>query len=167
MIIYLISGDGAGAGKTALAEYLVGASNVWSIASGMRFELSKTFPQYRWYDKTQAYKENTLVPEYKRGFTVRDVLRDYGQEKSHHYPTYWIERLIARLQQSRELVMGPQGIAIDDVRKVAELNYVKSKMQNTHDIRHVHVENPDATFEPIFDNPTLAKLADYKMRWTK
>lgn len=166
MVIYLISGDGQRAGKSHLASFLAGDSNVWSIASGMRHELSREFPKYRWFDKTQAYKDHQLVPEYKRGYTIRDVLLEYGQEKSKHDATYWISRLVARFDQGQYGCMGSV-IAIDDIRNMPELNYVKMKWQSKYDVKHIHVANLDAIKEPIFDNAELSQIADYVVRWTK
>lgn len=166
MVIYLISGSGSAAGKTTLAESLVGGSGshrVWSIAGPMRDELCKVYPDYRWHKKDQEYKEKTLVPEYKRGYTVRDVLREYGQEKSRAYPTYWVERLVDRIKHL------PTGgyplLAIDDVRKVEELNYLKVKFPNEY--VHFHVKTSTAVQEPLFDNRDLEAVADYVVSWEK
>lgn len=160
--IYLISGDGSAAGKTTLAEKLVGASSVWNIAGAMRYELQRKHPGYDWFNKTQAYKETTIVKEYGTGYmTVRQVLFHYGQQRSQNDPTYWITKLVERLLKGSSIAYGSQ-IAIDDIRKVQELDYAKMKLKNC---QHYHVVNPAATREPTFDNPALHDRADYRVSW--
>jgi len=165
VMMFLVSGDGQGSGKTYLAESLVGPHNVWSIASAMRLELAKEYPDINWFRKDQAYKDNTTVDAYKRGFTVREVMIEYGQEKAKHQKCYWVDRLIDRLNHGHGIASGSL-LAIDDIRKVEELNALKLRTKCSGFL-HLHVENPDAKPEPMFDNPVLRNLADYVVSWKK
>lgn len=162
-LVFLVSGSGTAAGKTTFAETLVGGKkiDVWSIAAGIRDELTKQYPNYRWYDKSQEYKSKTIVPEYRRGYTIREVLYEYGQEKCKHYPEYWVARLIDKFSQSYSTLLGP-AIAIDDVRKLCELHTLRHNLPNCI---HFHIENPDAVKEPMFDNDQLRLIADYRVQW--
>ncbi len=151
-MVYLISGSGSGAGKTTLAERLVGAS-VYSIASALRRDLKCQYPQYDWYNKTQQYTDVTRVIEYDN-LTVRDVLVDYGQKASRDSNTYWVDKLIKHLHNG----VGKSVIAIDDVRKIEELDKLKYYFPVSY---HFHVDYPLAKSEPLFDNEQLKQRADY------
>lgn len=155
MVVYLISGSGSGAGKTTLAERLVGES-VYSIAGALRHDLKRLHPQYDWFNKSQDYKDNTLVPEYKN-CTIRDVLLNHGQASSSSNATYWVDKLIGRLQYE----VGKSVIAVDDVRKIVELEQFKVAFPHCY---HFHVDYPDAKQEPHFDNDVLKLKADYVVK---
>jgi hypothetical protein len=162
MVIYLISGSGQGAGKTTLAENLAGKHCVWSIAGAMRQELKKLYPDYDWFNKSQEYKDKVVCDAYKRGYTIREVLQEYGQEKSSAYPRYWVERLVDRIQH---LPTGSYGmLAIDDVRKWEEMVYLKEKFPSCV---HFHVKRQKAVQEPLFDNEKLEFAADYVVEWDR
>jgi hypothetical protein len=162
MVVYLVSGDGQKAGKTTLAEKLVGRRSVWSIAGSLRGELQRIYPAYNWYAKEQAYKDTQIVKEYKNGkYTIRDVLVEYGQEKSQKDPVYWVLKMIDPLRQLR-CMPGSPVVAIDDVRKVAELELLKAAFPQAV---HFHVACSKAIKEPIFDNEKLLNLADYVVTW--
>ena len=162
MIIYLISGDGSESGKTTLAEKLVGKSRVWSIASGLRSELQRKYPQYNWYSKDQAVKDHLVIKEYGDGRkTMRQVMVEYGQAACQENPCYWVEKLAESLDIARH--MPTQGaLAIDDVRKVCELSLLKEMFPQAV---HMHVVNPDAKREPQYDNIDLKHLANYVVDW--
>ncbi len=163
MKLILVSGDGAGAGKTYAAR-LFGQS-VWTLADGIRGELQARYPGYNWYNRTQEYKNGTIVKEWERGIsTVRGVLLQYGQIKCADDPKYWVKRLCESLKQSEAAVQGITTVAVDDVRKVCELEHFR---QNFRDVVHVHVECKTAQHEPEFDAEKLKELADYIVRWEK
>lgn len=160
-MIYLISGNGQGAGKTTLAEKLVGLDSVYSVAGSMRKELMRLYPGYDWENRTQVYKDTTLVPEYviaglKKAPTVREVLVDYGQQFSKEVPWYWGDKLAKHLYT----LVGKSVVAIDDIRKVAELSIFKDIYRN---VVHFHIHHDSAIQEPIFDNDALGKMADYRV----
>lgn len=163
MKLVLISGDGAGAGKTYAAR-LFGQST-WTLADGIRGELAIRYPNYNWYNRTQEYKNHTHVKEWERGDkTVREVLLKYGQVACAGNPKYWVERLCDKLKNSQEFVQGVTTIAVDDVRKVCELEHFRA---NFRDVVHIHVESETAVFEPEFEAEQLKALADYVVRWQK
>lgn len=163
MKIVLISGDGAGAGKT-YASRLFGQAT-WTLADGIRGELQQRYPGYNWYNRTQEYKNSVIVPEWRDGYaTVRQVLLEYGQEKCAVDPRYWVDRLIAKLKSHEELVQGVSTIAIDDIRKLCELEQFRL---NFKDVVHIHIENPEATHEPEFDASSLKRVADYVVKWKR
>ncbi len=163
MKIVLISGDGAGSGKTYAARLFGQAT--WTLADGIRGELQQLYPGYSWYNRTQEYKNTVKVPEWRDGYaTVRQVLLEYGQTKCANNPKYWVERLCDKLKSHEELVQGVTTIAVDDVRKLCELEHFRI---NFRDVVHIHVENPDAVYEPEFDAEGLKKIADYVVKWKR
>jgi len=161
--IIAISGDGAGAGKTYAARVFGNA--VWTIADSIRVELQVLYPQYNWFDRTQRGKE-ALVGAYKDGsYSIRDVLTEYGQEKCAADAQYWIKRLVERLEHEQAAAGGDLGtIAVDDVRKVCELNCLRASFR---DVTHLHITNPTAVVEPLFEAEALKKCADYVVSWRK
>lgn len=164
MKLIIISGSGSGAGKTTLAHQLGGkTSTIWSLAGALRVELQKQYPDYDWFNTTQKYKETTIVNEYKRGYSLREVMLEYGSERCKFDKNYWVARLVDRLSRAGSVLSGPVAY-VDDLRKVEELNFLKMKF---NDLLHFHVENPDAKPEPMFDNPVLRNLADYVVSWKK
>lgn len=163
MKIIAVSGDGAGAGKTTAAQKF--AQEIWSIAGAMRQELQFVYPGYDWNNKSQAYKETTRILEYGDGYEVmRTVLLEYGQQKcAESGPCYWIEKLCDKLQASLYIADGVVTIGIDDVRKVCEIEYLHKKFPGR--VLHLHVANPFAVHEPLFDAAALKDRADYVIRW--
>lgn len=159
MRIILVSGDGAGAGKTVAANKF--STEVWSLASQIRAEVSKLYPAYDWWNRSQMYKNTTPVPEWSASATVRDVLFEYGQQKCDNDPEYWVRILANGVKQRALIYDAITNIAIDDVRKMCELHYLKSRFPCIH----VHVENPLAVIEPTFDAPQLKEAADYVIRF--
>lgn len=153
MVVYLISGSGQGAGKTTLAERLVGPRAVCSIADEMRKELRRLHPSIDWNNKTQAYKANTIVPG-GQGLTVRMWLTNYGQKHAADNPSYWVDKLIKNLYCE----VGKSFVAIDDVRKIEELDALKKAFPHSY---HFHVDYSEAVAEPIFHSDTLKQRADY------
>lgn len=160
MRIIAISGDGIGAGKTTLAKKL--SSDVWSIASSLRGEVRQKYPGYDWYCKDQAYKDGTYVHEFGKNKTVRDVLIEYGQQRCIESPAYWVDVLIEKLKATNQIAsMGL--LAIDDLRKLVELERLRAAFPGQ--IIHMHVHNPHAISEPQYDNVVLGELSDYLMQW--
>lgn len=159
MQVILISGDGAGAGKTFAASRF--ADETYSLASQIRRELKQLYPAYDWHNKTQGYKEHTRVPE-QGGKTLRAVMLEYGQQKCAIDPLHWAKLLAEGLESVRHIADGKKRIAIDDVRKICELDYLGSRFPG---FLHIHVTNVDAEYEPLFDAERLAQRAHYRVRW--
>lgn len=161
MKIIFISGDGQGAGRTYLARKLANDSNqIFSIASTIRFEISKLFKKYDWYNKSPEYKQNTIVKETNR--TIGEMLDLYGRDKKSKNTLYWAIALANDLQYAKEHYKIDLAI-IDDLRFVDEMNYIKSRF--SHDKTcHFHVVNPHCTPEPHYENDILKKMADYLIR---
>lgn len=151
--IFAISGDGNGAGKSTAAKKLVGSFNIISLASIMRSELLDKYPEYDWFNKDQAYKEGTVVPE-EGGKTVRQVLIDYGQSACENDPWYWVRALAFRFKD----IEGTY--AIDDLRKIVEIDFLRGFF-GPEDVVHIHIEYAGAKFEPLYDNAKLKARADY------
>lgn len=160
MSILAISGDGIGAGKSTAAKAL-SRGNVWSLAGALREEMQRDFPGYDWFNKGQDYKENTKVREL--GVNVRTALIDRGQIRCNEDPAYWVRKLCDKVEATDKLAGAPLIIAIDDVRKVLEINYLRDRFGKS--ITHIHMINRDAIYEPQFENAALAEMADYHMGW--
>lgn len=161
MNLLLISGDGIGAGKTTLARRMVGQSNVIGLAGALRDELFQLYPNTSWWDKSQEGK-NKLVQgkgQYE-GMTVRASLIHHGQ---HQCTTlgldYWAQRLKESIIDMRENESEQTILAIDDVRKVVELEVLRNipHVETTH----IHVRWAGAIYEPEFENAELSLRADY------
>lgn len=150
MVVYLISGDGQGAGKTTLAERLVGKRAIYSLAGELRRMLKKQFSHIDWENKTQEYKDRVEVLP---GVTVRQKMIEEGQKYSKQKPTFWAEKLFERLSCEYNSV-----IAIDDVRKREEILFLREAFPNSY---HFHVQWADAVPEPVFDNAYLKSISDY------
>lgn len=159
MQVILISGDGAGAGKTFAARRF--GDEVYSLASQIRRELKQQWPAYDWYNTTQGYKEHTRVAEWG-GKTVRSVMLEYGQQKCANDPLHWARLLAEGLEAVRHIADGRKRFAIDDIRKVCELDYLGSHFPG---FLHIHVTNEDAVYEPMFEAERLAQRAHYCVRW--
>lgn len=161
MRIILVSGDGIGAGKSTLAKQL--GDETWSLAGAMRTELQQRFPNYDWWNRTQEYKANTRVKE-MGDKTVRQVLIEYGQMMCAQDKAYWVRKLADRLEGLGHLANGVSRIAVDDVRKVLEVEHIRSRFR---DVVHYHVSNPAAVSEAEFENDKLRLIADYNIEWKK
>lgn len=163
MRVIAISGDGAGAGKTYAAKAFTTSNGqaVWTMADGIRAELKHEYPTYDWFNRSQTYKNGVVVPEYRPGATVRTVLLEWGQTRCVGDPCYWVRDMVDRLKDHGKL-LGTHTIAVDDVRKICELDYLRASFR---DVLHLHVENPDAIYEPEFEAEDLKKRADYVIRW--
>lgn len=173
-----ISGSGIGAGKSSFAKKMAG--EVWSLAGALRKELTKKFPGYKWYDKSQEYKnmrftETIFDPfllsalektkTHEGGKTVRDVMIAYGQMKCANDPKYWPRILAADLQERLKIMDGVHTVAIDDIRKVLEVEYLREKF--APNFIHFHIDTGSAIGEDYFDNDLLAEMADYTVKWEK
>jgi hypothetical protein len=164
MKIYLISGDGYGSGKSTLAAKL--GDEVWSIAGALREDLSRQYPGYKWFSKDQAYKETTRIKEYGSGrMSMRDVLVEYGQKKAAINPTVWVSLLSDRLLESVKILTGAKIFVIDDVRKLCEIDHLRSRFSGL--VTHFHVVSTTGTPEPHFENDELKARADYHVKWQK
>jgi hypothetical protein len=158
--IIAISGDGIGAGKSTLAARL--GDEVWSLAGALREELAQVYPGYNWWNRTQEYKASTLVPEYGEGKTLRDVLIEYGQGKCATDPCYFV-KIIARKLEAAEARGEPMTIAIDDLRKKVEIDYLRGRFGKQ--LVLLHLDSSTAEKEPHFDNEFLSGVADYHISW--
>lgn len=162
MRIVAVSGDGAGAGKTVAAQKF--SQEVWSIAGAMRNELRSMYPKYDWFNKSQEYKQTTIIREHEDGRKcMRQVLLEYGQVKCAGNPVYWVEQLADTLKTHLYVIDGVVSIGIDDVRKVCELEFLRTRFPGK--VFHLHVANSDAVIEPLFDAPALKARADYVIAW--
>ena len=163
-----ISGDGIGAGKSTFASKI--GDTVFSLAGALRGELARKHPNYDWFNKSQAYKDKTHVPEYRgletnQLYTVRHALIEYGQIKCEDDPQYWAKVLAEKIAKEENIVTGNVKIAIDDVRKVCEIELLKERFGSK--VLHFHMTTSTAIHEPHFDNLRLAAMADYVVRWQK
>lgn len=155
--IIAISGSGIGAGKTTLAKSL--SKDVWSLAGAMRAELALRYPGYDWFNKDQAYKADTIIREHGRGTSsMRQVLVEHGQDRCVENPTYWVEALTDMVHGLNHVVSGITTIAIDDIRKVSEIEYLRQKFPN---VTHIHIDYHGSVKEAEFENDALLELADY------
>ena len=159
--IIAISGNGTGAGKTTFANKV--GDQVFSIAGSLRGELSRVYPRYDWYRKDQDYKDTTLVHEWGPKATVRSVLTEYGQIKCQGNPEYWVKKLIEHLKEVERIADCTNTIAIDDVRKVCELDALRNVFGER--VQHIHVVGKGAKEEKLFDNDELHALCDYEVMW--
>lgn len=157
MKIIAISGDGMGAGKTFLANKLC-PDNKLSLASYLRADLSRMYPNYDWYNKTQSYKDTTMVHE--TGKTVREMLMTYGKSRRDLDANYWVNYLLDDIyyiynnSKDRNSIV----ISIDDVRFINEIERLRSAFPAA--VTHIHVISSKAMPEP-FDNDALRDIADY------
>lgn len=158
MQIIAISGDGTGAGKTFFASKVCPPETRLSIAAYLRADLSRMYPGYDWYNKTQGYKDITLVHE--TGKTVREMLLTYGISKRELDPNYWINYLLDDLCMLRNNSLNHNSIVVtvDDIRFIGEIERLRSTFPSS--ITHVHVISSKAKPEP-FDNDALRDMADY------
>jgi hypothetical protein len=159
--VYLISGDGNGAGKTTLARRLVGEPGVRSLAQALRNEVMAEYPGYDWHSKCQRYKTETRVKE-AGGRTVREVLVDWGEGKCAVDSLHYARRLVDHLANLNRWIVGPKSVAVDDVRKLVELEHLKGHFPEAV---HIHLVNPAAGKEPQYQNDELAARADYIITW--
>lgn len=164
MKLYLFSGSGIGAGKSTTAKRLT--QEVWSLASGMREDLTRRYPTYNWYNKSQEYKDTTIIEEYGDGRrTMRDVLIEYGQSRCKNDPAYWAKELVTYLKRRRDMYDGITVFGVDDLRKMCELETIKEAFPGI--VVHFHIDTARAKAEAEFENDQLAKVADYVLRWEK
>jgi len=159
--IFTLSGDGSGAGKSTLARKISG--EVLSIASPLRQELCRIHPGYAWWDKTQAYKDNTIVEG--TGKTVRQMLVEHSAARCAGDPLYWARQLSRYLEGLSCIVSSHSRYAIDDLRKVCEIEHFRDRFGDK--VTHIHVLSATATPEPHFDNDKLRDAADYVISWER
>lgn len=160
MKLILISGDGIGAGKTTLANRLVGKEKTISLAGALRAELSSRYPLTDWWDKSQEGK-NRLVRDpgvwYLR--PVREAMLRHGQQQClDHGADYWARQLANHILQLKEI--NPYNtFAVDDLRRLVEVNVLRG-IPGVN-VSHLHVSWASAIYEPEFENAALKGLADY------
>ena len=158
MKIIFISGSGAGAGKTTLAEKLTnGHHQVFSVANTIRFEISKKYPKYDWYNKSTGYKNTTIVKE--TNMSLKQMMDKYGREKKEKNPLYWAKEMLNALDYAKDNEKLELAV-IDDLRFVDEMKFIKSHFHNDASC-HFHIENPNAIPEPHYENDKLQECADY------
>lgn len=129
----------------------------------LRDELARLYPDYDWHNRTQSYKENTIVKEadYR---SVRQVLIEHGQTQCEKDPVHYVRPLVEKLKGVSRLASGTSRVAVDDLRKIVELDYFREHLPN---VVHYHIVNPDAAPEPHFQNAELKARADYLIEWKK
>jgi hypothetical protein len=160
--ILVISGDGIAAGKTTLANKL--GDEVWSLAGALRAELAYDYPDYNWENRSQEYKATTRILECGKK-SMREVMVERGQVRCSQDPIYWVRKLADKLEAVLKMATNQKTIAIDDARKVSEIEHLKSRFPNQ--VLHIHVINSNATHEPEFENGRLCEIADYRIGWKK
>lgn len=164
MKIFLFSGSGNGSGKSTCAKKLT--QDVWSLANAIRDELTYKYPNYNFYNKSQEYKNTTIIEEYGNGrMTMREVMVAHGQLPCKTNPTFWADKLVSYLQARHFIADGVGIIGVDDIRKLCELEAVKRAFPTQ--VTHFHLLTPTAVTEPEFQNDELAKVADYVINWSK
>jgi hypothetical protein len=164
--IFLFSGSGNGSGKSSAAKLMT--QDVWSLANGIRDDLTSRYPRYNWHNKSQVYKDTTIIEEYEIGNkSMRQVMIEYGQLRCKNNPTYWADLLVSYLKNRHFIADGTSIIGVDDIRKVCELETIRAAFPNS--TTHFHLTTPIgiAKVEPEFENEQLALLADYRMTWSK
>ena len=166
MRIFLFSGSGNGSGKSTAARKMT--QDVWSLANSIRDSLTARYPLYNWYNKSQHYKDNTIIEEYEIGNkSMRQVMIEYGQLRCKDNPTYWADMLVGYLKNRHFIADGTSIIGVDDIRKLCELDTIKNAFPGQ--VTHYHLTTPIgiAKVEPEFENEELAKVADYHLTWNK
>lgn len=163
MKIIAISGDGMGAGKTYLANKIAPAATRLSMAAYLRSDLSRLYPAYEWYNKTQHYKDTTVVHE--TGKTVREMLMTYGASKRQMDADYWVNYLLDQIYYIYNNSKDRDGIVItiDDIRFINEIERLRSSFPTS--VVHAHVISSKAKPEP-YDNDHLRDIADYIVQGT-
>ncbi len=158
--IFAISGNGIGAGKSTLAKKL--GQEIWSLAGALRDELKHDYPAYDWYNKSQEYKANTRVKEEGKR-TVREVMIERGQVRCAEDALYWVRKLADKLEYVEKMATGLKTVAIDDVRKISEIECLKERFPGQ--VVHFHLLTSTAVREPMFENDELCEVADYTIRF--
>lgn len=158
--IFCISGAGNGAGKSTMANTVT--TEVWSLAGALRQELTTLYPDYNWFDKRQSYKDHTTVAELGN-ITIRQALINHGQVRCKDDPEYWVRRVADKIEHSLHIACNVGSVAIDDVRKIIELDHLRKRFPGM--IIHFHIDVPQAVKEAEFDNEALGRVADYTVSW--
>lgn len=165
MKIYLISGDGNGAGKSTFAKKV--GDEVWSIAGALREDLARQYPGHPWFSKDQDVKDKYRIPDYGDGkYTIRQALIEYGQKKCETDPEVWVRAMVDRLNQSASILSGAKVYVVDDVRKVCEIEHVKRRFP-VGTVTHFHLTTEGAGREPEYQNDELGAMADYLVKWKR
>ena len=157
-MIYLISGEGRGAGKTTFARKMGG--KVYSLAGAIRADLERMYPAYPWHAQDQETKDNTRISEWDN-LSMREVMVRYGQSKCIDNPAYWAIILGQTIANETSYKRFP--LVVDDVRKIVELDHFHDTF-GKGEILHFHIVNPLADAED-YDNRELMSRADYLVTW--
>ena len=158
--IFAISGDGIGAGKTTLAKKI--GEQQWSLAGALRAELSRLYPNYDWENKSQDYKANTKIIECGKA-SMRHVMIRHGQMRCEEDPLYFVRKLADKIESLEKMATGVKTIAIDDLRKVIEIEHLKTRFPGQ--VVHFHLITSTAVPEPQFQNNELCEVADYTIKF--
>ena len=146
--IFLVSADGNGAGKTTRAKQL--SPVVLSFADAVRRECQTLYSESKvdWFDKTQEGKLQLVMP----GKTVRDCLIEHGQKACEDDQFHWAKAMVLAILSSHARI-----VAVDDLRKLTELNYLTDIFGPL--ITHEHIIFDDAVLEPQYNNNELRACA--------
>lgn len=160
-MIYLISGNGRGAGKTTLARKLAADGCIFSHAHELRVQLKAEYPGLPWFSTDQFAKD---TPRHELGGkSMRDLLVSWGQDAClRNTVDYWARILAGKIEaQYGEIYYPPHhNVAVDDLRKTVELELIRDKLSR-YGILHLHIKAWSAIPEPEYDGPELEGLADY------
>lgn len=152
MRLFVVSADESGLGKTTLASSLVGEHNVLSLAGYVRKELQDKYPGYEWYNKSQNYKDRTVVLEHPKYFTVRECLVEHGEARHLTDSLKWVRKAVDYLQ-NLERMPNTSSVAIDDLRFPEELSALREAFP---DLVHFHIVEEGNVQASPFDD-----VADY------
>jgi hypothetical protein len=81
------------------------------------------------------------------------MMVERGQDKCVNDKAYWPRRLYNTVDWGAM----HRTVAIDDVRKIVEVQYFKEMFGSR--CLHLHIQWPEADVEPLYDN--LSEIADY------
>lgn len=95
--------------------------------------------------------------------TVREAMTLYGQAVCKEDPQHWVKKLIEHLKEVDRIADGVTTIAVDDVRKMCELDALKECFPGR--VVHLHVIGSGAKEEKHFDNDELMAVADYLLEY--
>jgi hypothetical protein len=98
---------------------------------------------------------------------MRQVMVEYGQLRCKNNPTYWADLLVSYLKNRHFIADGVSIIGVDDIRKVCELETIRAAFPNSVTHFHLNTSEGSVKMEPEFENEQLARLADYRMTWSK
>jgi hypothetical protein len=156
MRLFLLSSNGIGAGKTFNSHFFAGKTGqVLALADEIRKELLHIYPNYPWFAKDQEAK-NMIIKETNK--TLRQMLVERGQQRCAEDPDYWCKSTANQIDilcRAREEIaihdeaeVEDFAIAIDDIRKVSEVEFFKNRFPD--EARHYHLIYETAKQEDAF-----------------